>query len=137
MSHVRQQIRAAVVAALTPIATTVASRIWPLDQSALPVLLVYSGSEEIEGAEFGAMDRRYDVNVEAVVAGENYDDTIDGLLVQIEQALNGDLGGLVLSMTATGIEVSASAEGSTALARARITFEAQYRTSYADPETSI
>lgn len=134
MSHVRKQIREAVATALGAVATTYVSRVWPVEQGNLPVLLVYSGAEQIEGEPY-AMDRRYAVVVEAIAEGN--DDALDDLLVGIETGLTGDLGGLVVHMQPVSVEITNSAEGSAPIGRARITYEALYRTSYADPQNTI
>lgn len=134
MSHVRTQIRSAMASALATVATTHVARVYPVDQGALPVLLVYSGAEQIEG-DLDHLLRRYAVTVEAIAEGT--DDALDALLVGIEQALIGDLGGTVVSLQPVSVEIVNSAEGSAPIGRARVTFEALYRTSFADPETSL
>lgn len=134
MSHVRTQIRTAIAAALAPVATTHVARVYQIDPATLPVLLVASGPEAIEG-QLDTLYRRYQVIVEAVTSGT--DDALDALLVGVEEALTGDLGGLVVHLQPVSVEISNSAEGSAPIGRARITYEALYRTSYADPETSI
>lgn len=137
MSHVRTQARAAIAAALAPIGHPVhTSRVYPVQLDDLPVLLVYSGAEAIDG-QMDALERAYEVHVEAIVSGDNYESTLDALLVQIEEALTGSLSNLVLSAMPTEIETSAGAEGSTPIGRLRATFRVHYRTTYTDPETSI
>jgi hypothetical protein len=132
VSHVRTQIRQALVAALVPLGHPVyASRVYPVALEELPVLLVYSGGEEIEG-DFTETARSYTVVVEAIATGADHEDTLDGLLVGIEKALPASL-----SLIPTQIEVSASAEGSTPIGRLIVTLVTQYRTSYTDPETPM
>lgn len=136
MSHVRQQVRDAVVTALEPLGGVHASRLYPVQQDELPVFLVYLGDEEIEG-DFQTLERRLEVVVEIVVDGQTFDNDLEDQVAAVEVALTGDLGQLVRDFRPTGIELSASVEGATAIGRARITFEALYRTSYSDPETAI
>ena len=58
MSHVRKQIRDAVVTALTGLSTTGSrvykSRIYPLETGKLPGLAIYTKSEEIQNNTIGA-----------------------------------------------------------------------------------
>ena len=49
MSHVRKQIRDATATALAGVATVYTSRVYPVQAASLPVILVYSGDEQIEG----------------------------------------------------------------------------------------
>jgi hypothetical protein len=134
VSHVRTQIRNA-VAALLP-GTVYKSRVWPVEQTELPVLLVYTGSEADRAGDMQSLERTLDVIVECVTQGT--DDEMDAQFVLVEQALaDTDLGGLALMFTLTGIEVTVSAEGSAPIGRGRMTYSAMYRTTYADPETSI
>jgi hypothetical protein len=143
MSHVRTQIRDAAKAALAAEfgddATVYASRILPLEEADLPAILIYTNTEEIAELEFGGLDRTLTLVVECVAQGDDLDAALDPLLVGAESALNGSvLGGLVASLLPTaGLEVTHSAEGAAPTGRARLTFEARYCTSLADPETPI
>lgn len=136
MSHVRQQIRDAIVTALSPLGQVFRSRVYPAEQAELPVFLVYSGDEELDG-QLGEIDRRYNVVVEAVDAGDVLDDVLDVHLAAIEAAVSGTLSGLVVSILPTGNQTSRSSSGNRPIGRIRINFEAVYRTSFTDPETSI
>jgi hypothetical protein len=136
MSHVRQQIRDAVAVALEPLGGVHKSRLYPVQPEELPVFLVYLGDESIEG-DLTTMSRQLEVTVEIVAAGDDYDDQLESQLVDVEQALTGDLNGLVQAFTPTRIELTSSVEGAKPIGRSRVTFEALYRTSYTDPETSI
>lgn len=136
MSHVRKQIRDATALALASLGGVHASRMYPVQPDELPVFLVYGGNEEIAG-DFQTLERRFQVIVEIIADGQGFDDTLDEQLVAVEEALSGDLSGLVVSFAPATIELSASVEGSTPIGRARITYEAVYRTSYTDVETSI
>jgi hypothetical protein len=139
MSHVRTQIRAAIVATLSPIATTHASRVHRLEQDALPVLLVYTNNEEVvEGGPMSAVQRQLEVEVSAVATGDAVDDQLDALIAAVEAALNAStLGGLVVHLLPRSLQMSISTEGSQPIGRATLTFEALYRTSMTDPETAI
>lgn len=136
MSHVRAQIRAATVAALEPLGGVYASRLRPVQPEELPVFLVYLGDEAIEG-NFTVLERRLEVVVEIIAHGQDFDETIEQQLVAVEAALTGTLDDLVVAFQPTAISLTSSSEGASPIGRARITYEALYRVSYTDPETSI
>lgn len=136
MSHVRAQIRAAAVAALSGVAAEVSvSRVYPLQD--LPAVLVYTNAEEITGGTLGAYQRTLDLVIEIVAKGEFYDDDLDALIVSVERALNqSKLGGLSKPLAPTGITITTDA-GSTPIGRARMTYRAIYYTEHATPETAL
>lgn len=136
MSHVRQQIRDAVIAALADLGGVHKSRFYPIQPDELPVYLVYSGGEEIEG-QFDALERTYSVVIEVVADGQWLDETLDDCLASIETRVTGTLSGLVLSFTPVSISTSGSVEGAKPIGRLRVTYEAVYRTSFTNPAISI
>jgi hypothetical protein len=136
MSHVRTQIRNAVVALLP--GTVHAARVYPVDEATLPVTLVYTNGETDEQSEFRTLGRTLEVMVECVVQASDLDTALDARFIAVEQALaDTDLGGLCVSFSLTGIEITLSAEGAAPIGRGRMTYAALYRTSYSDPTTSI
>lgn len=136
MSHVRTQIRNAVAAELAGIAPVHVARVYPVDEADLPVLLVYTNGEQLTGDTFGNLARSLEVVVEIVAQTAALDDAMDALLAQVEQALAGGLA-MATSFLPTEIDVTTSADGSAPIGRLRLTYEATYRTSFADPETSL
>jgi hypothetical protein len=136
MSHVRRQIRDAVADALDDLGGVYKSRLYPIQAAELPVYLVYSGDEEIEG-QFDSIERTFDVVIEVVADGEGFDDTLDDSLAAIETRLNGTLSGLVISFTPVQVTATGSMEGSKPIGRLRVTYEAVYRTSHTNPAISI
>jgi hypothetical protein len=102
--HVRKQIRVAAAAQLTGLATTGArvfvDRARRLQPSDLPALKIYLGDENIDMKEPMAprlRERQLVLVVEAVVAANTaYDDTMDQIVKEVENALdaNNGLGGL-------------------------------------------
>lgn len=104
-NHMRQQIRAAFATALTGLVTTGAnvftSRAYKLQQTDLPALRIFAGDEKIDMKTPQAprlRERQLVMIVEAVVAsGAGYDDTMDEIVKEVENALdaNNTLGGLV------------------------------------------
>jgi hypothetical protein len=102
--HVRAQIRAAVVTALTGLTTTAdrvyEARIYPLDDSILPGLCIYTRSESAENdgsAGAFALLRELPLVVEAYAkASPTVDGELDTIAEEVETALGSadKLGGL-------------------------------------------
>jgi hypothetical protein len=146
MSHVRQQIRDDIVATLTGLATTGSnvfrSRIFPLEQTNLPALVIYSKSETSEYDTIGlprSVNRVLDVAVEAYVKGvSNYDNTLDTIAVQVEEAIAADvtLGGLAKDAQITAFEADFAGDGEQPVAVGRFTITVEYRTVENDVETA-
>lgn len=92
-NHVRRQLREAVAAALTGLATTGArvfqSRGYPLRAADLPGLLVSTPSETAEPAQLdGAIVRDVEVSVVAIARDTtDLDDTLDQMAKEIETVL--------------------------------------------------
>lgn len=102
--HLRKQIRIAAAAQLTGLTTTgtkvFVDRARQLQPSDLPALKIYLGDEKIDMKEPmrpRLRERQLELIVEAVVAANSgYDDTMDQIVKEVENALdaNNDLGGL-------------------------------------------
>ena len=139
MSHVRTQIRDRVATLLAGVGTVHKSRAWNVAEAALPVILVYTNSEEIDAEDFEVLERRLQLVVEPIVQAATVDTTLDGLVADIEAAIGADVGlnGAATHCLLTGIEIFTSTEGSAPIARARMTYVAHYRTTFADPETPL
>jgi hypothetical protein len=142
MSHVRTQIRNRVATLLLPVGTVYASRVYPLAESALPCLLVYTNAEQIDADDsaFNVLERRIEVIVECVVqATASLDAELDDLLAESEAAIAADplLNGLALGCIPTATEITISTEGAQPVGRARMTLVALTRTSATDPTTVV
>lgn len=130
MSHVRTQIRDRFVALLTPVGSVYASRIWPIAEGSLPVILVYTNSEEIELDSLDDLLRRLTVVVEVVAqATPDLDTALDDILEQVEDALAADstLNGLAMESLPAAIEVTMSGAGSQPTGRAKLSYSVLYR----------
>ena len=146
MAHVRKQIRDAIVTALAGLTTTGSnvfrSRIYPLESSKLPGLCIFTRSEAVEFDTLTisrSINRVMDVSVEAYVsATADYDNTLDTIAVEVEEALAADvtLGGLSKDMQTTAFEVDFSGDGEQPVAVGRFTVTVQYRTAENDVETA-
>ncbi len=147
MAHVRKQIRDAVITAVTGLTTTGSnvfrSRIYPLEQTKLPGLCVFTRSEVVEFDTLTisrSVSRVLDVIIEGYVsATSNYDDTLDQIAVEVEEALAADvtLGGLAKDTQVTAFEADFSGDGEQPVAVGRFTVTVQYRTAENDVETAV
>jgi hypothetical protein len=146
MSHVRQQIRDDIVTTLTGLTTTGSnvfrSRIFPLEETNLPALCIYTKSETSEYDTIGlprSVNRVLDVAVEAYVKGvSNYDNTLDTIAVEMEEAIAADitLGGLAKDAQITAFEADFAGDGEQPVAVGRFTVTVEYRTVENDVETA-
>lgn len=147
MSHVRQQIRDDIVTTLTGLATTGSnvfrSRIFPLEETNLPALCIYTKSEASEYDTIGlprSVNRVLDVAVEAYVKGvSNYDNTLDTIAVEVEEAIAADitLGGVAKDAQITAFEADFAGDGEQPVAVGRFTVTVEYRTVENDVETAV
>jgi len=146
MAHVRKQIRDAIVTATTGLTTTGSnvfrSRIYPLEQTKLPGLCIFTRSEAVEFDTLTmprSISRSLDVMIEAYVsATANYDNTLDQIAVEVEEALaaNVTLGNLAKDTQVTAFEADFSGDGEQPVAIGRFTVTVQYRTAENDVETA-
>lgn len=113
MSHVRKQLRDAVAAAVTGLATTGArvfrSRIYPLELATLPCLAVYTANEE---ATLTTLEDILQRDVAVIVEGnarigEDLDDTLDQIGKEVEIALAAQVtvGGALVTLFYTGCDI--------------------------------
>ena len=140
MSHVRTQIRDRVAADLAGVATVYKTRLTPIAEASLPVLLVYTDTESSEIESFGALMRTLALVVEVVARGTaGLDTTLDDLVASVETALGADptLNGLAVDCYPSALEVSTDNSGAEPVGRARVTFAVTYRTAPTDPTVSI
>lgn len=141
MSHVRTQIRDAFASALASVCTVYKSRVYPVADTVLPVILVYTNNEEInEDGSFSVLSRSLTVVVEIVAdGGTSLDSTLDALTASAESAIGADptLGGKCVEALPASIEIQISTEGARQIGRARLSYSVHYRTTAADPQTSI
>lgn len=146
MAHVRKQIRDAIVTAVTGLTTTGSnvfrSRLYPLETTKLPGLCIFTRSEAVEFDTLTmsrSINRVLDVIIEGYVsATANYDNTLDQIAVEVEEALAADatLGGLAKDLQVTAFEADFSADGDQPVAVGRFTVTVQYRTAENDVETA-
>jgi len=147
MAHVRKQIRDAIKTALTGLATTGAncyqSRVFPFESTKLPALLIYTKSETTDFDTISLprdVMRVLEINVEAYVQGTaNYDNTLDQIAVEVEEAIAADvtLNNLAKDAQVVAFEADYSGDGEQPVAVGRFTLSVQYRTKENDVETAV
>ena len=121
MAHIRKLIRDDITATLTGLTTTGSNiyqtRVYPLAENKLPGLAIYTSSESTEYATINpprTQIRTLTVNVEIYVRGlTGYDNTLDQIALEIEEALYTDLtrGGYAKDTRVTGFEAEFSGDG--------------------------
>lgn len=147
MSHVRRQIRDKVVTTLkagVPLVrrNIIASRVYPLTAANLPAVLVYTRSEASGLLSFGSVkssDRRLSLSIDIYVrATETFDDDVDAICVQVEEALAAKftLDDLAKETVLTSTEIDYSGEAEQPVAVARLTYGIRYVTTIGDVETA-
>lgn len=147
MAHVRQQIRDAVVVAVTNLTTTGSnvfrSRVFPLESAKLPALAVYTKSESIEYETMNfprSTNRTLNLGVEAFVkSSNNFDNLLDNIAVEVEEALttNATLQNLVKDTRIASFEADYSGDGETTIGIGRFDVVLEYRTLENDVENAV
>ena len=147
MAHVRQQIRDAVVIAVTNLTTTGSnvfrSRVFPLESAKLPALAVYTKSESIEYETMNfprSTNRTLNLGVEAFVkSSNNFDNLLDNIAVEVEEALttNATLQNLVKDTRIASFEADYSGDGETTIGIGRFDVVLEYRTLENDVENAV
>lgn len=145
MSHIRKQIRDAVVTALTGLTTTSTrvykSRIYPLESGKLPGLCIYTKAEEISNETINpprTQMRTLQVMVESyVMANSNIDDSLDTISLEVEEAIysHQTLSGLAKGIDIVSYEADYSGEGEKVVGVGRLTLNVFYTTKENDLES--
>lgn len=145
-NHVRQQIREAAATAVTGLTTSGArvyqSRVYPLDDSKLPCLLVNTDDETVTDRTDNApsvLSRSLTLIIKAVARqAADLDDKLDTMVKEVETALGDSvLGGLVKSLNLEGLEIEMSGETEKPSGIATMKFTATYFTVANTPTTAL
>lgn len=146
MAHVRKQIRDRMASTISTGATLVSSRVYttrvyPLTDANLPAITVYTGSEVSNRLNMGLNDlnRSLTVDVDVYVrATSTFDDDVDAIAVQIEEAIAGDftVNGLAKEAVLTGTEIQFSGDAEQPVGVAKLTYSVRYVTALNDVETA-
>lgn len=146
MSHIRKQLRDAVITRLTGLTSTGANvfpgRIYPIGSDKMPGLLVYT-NDEVSAPITSGNPRRYErtvtLEVQALVqVTDSYEDDLDEIAVEIEEAVADDLGwgGIAEDTRLVMTEKEFSAEAKISTARMTLKFEIDYQNLEGAPETA-
>ena len=147
MAHLRQSIRERIATDVTGLSTTGSnvfqSRVYPVEDSSLPCLLVYTTSEESEVTEIASprpMTRLLNVIVQGVVGtATNPDDTLDTISKEVEVVLAGDvtINNLANNSFLSSTEIEFNAEGAKPIGIVRLNYVVEYRNLDNAPESAI
>ena len=147
MSHVRQQIRERIATNVTGLTTTAnrvfQSRVYNLQATELPGLLVYTTSEQSERdthISTNGLNRVVDVVVEGYAkAASNLDDSLDTISAEVEAKLADDYtcGGLSRDLALASTEIEYTGEADQPTGMVRMTFNVVYRTTATAPSSAI
>lgn len=144
MAHVRTQIRNAVIAKLTGLATTGSriykSRMYPMDEAAMPGICVYTTQEKVsDDAPVGASKRTLDVYVDAYVSGSSSDDVLDRIDAEVETALFADysLGGITRGIALSSVAIMYPQDTAKPFGVMRMIYQAEYVTQDGDPDNAL
>ncbi len=146
MAHVRAQIRAAVVAALTGL-ETIGSRVYAGRTRALgaehePTLLVYC-TQESSGVDTISSNAKLLRNLTLIVEGravadqsDDLEATLDQIASEVEPVMVSDptLGGLALEVTLTASRLNAQSPGESHAGEIRMEYRILYRTAEKTPQ---
>ena len=145
--HVRRQIRDKVVTVLTGLTTTgsnvFASRVYPLSDSNLPALLIYTNTEESEPQVIGTnrlISRTLSVSIECYVKqSTNFENVTDEISKEVEIAIAADttLNGLVKDCYIESTSTELNSEGETPLAVATLIFLTNYYVKEQAPDVAV
>ena len=146
MAHLRQSIRERVAADVTSLVTTGAnvfqSRIFPVEDSKLPCLLVYTTSEDSEVTEMASprpMTRILNVVVQGVVGATTPDDTLDLISKEVEVAMAADvkINDLANNSFLSSTEIEFNSDGAKPIGTVMLNYSVEYRNLDNNPESAI
>jgi hypothetical protein len=146
-NHIRQQIREYFGTTLTGLTTTGSnvyeSRVYPIENSKLPALIIYTKSETSEPIVIGTdrvMSRELSVVVEGYAkATSDFDDTIDTISKEVEQAIAADrtLDGKAKDTYLESTEIEFNGEGEKPLGYVSLTFLTNYYVKEKNPDVAV
>ncbi len=146
MAHLRQSIRERVATDVTGLTTTGSNvfqtRLYPVESTSLPCLLVYTTSEESEVTEMASprpMTRTLNVVVQGVVSAAQPDDTLDLISKEVEIALAGDvsINSLASNSFLSSTEIEINADGAKPVGTVMLNYVVEYRNLDNNPESAI
>lgn len=146
MAHIRKLIRDNIETALTGLATTngrvYRTRVYPIAEDRLPGLAIYTREESTDYATITrprTQMRNLVVSVEIYVKGQSdYDDELDQIALEVEEALYTDLtrGGYAKDTQVISFDCDFSGDGDQPVARATMQISVDYVTLENNPEAA-
>ena len=146
-NHIRQQIREQVGSTLTGLTTTGSNvfqtRVYPLENTNLPALVIYTKSETSEPLVISAnriMSRELQLIIEIYVKQtSNFDDEVDKICKEVEIALSGDttINGLAKDSFIQSTEIEYNTEGEKPLSYGILTFLTNYYVDETRPDIAV
>lgn len=147
-NHLRRQIREAIATAVTGLATTGShvfqSRVYPLEDTDLPALLVLAETENTEAVTIHphrTLQRTVTVDVIGVAkANADLDDTLDAIAKEVEVALAppvSALAGLAQDIGPPQTDIVMDGTGEKPTGRVRLRFDVEYFTADNAPDTAL
>jgi len=117
------------------------TRVYSLTEADLPAITVYAGSETsgLQTVGLKTSQRIVSIQVDAYVrATSDFDDDVDAIAVQIEEAIANDftVNGLAKTAVLSSTEMNFSGEAEQPIGSARLTFDVRYDTAINDVETA-
>lgn len=144
--HVRKQIRAAAVTALSGLTTTSTrvydSRVYPMQDAQLPGLRIDTADEQVSVSSLGVgrlCERMLDLVVQACVKeNDTYSATVDTIIKEVEIAIAANQGiGGAKYVQLKSINVANAGEGEKPVAVATMIFEVFYITALGAPDVAL
>jgi hypothetical protein len=144
-NHLRRQIREAIATAVTGLATTGArvyqSRVYPLEDTNLPALLIHTQAEDVLSVTLPAprtLQRALRVQVIAVAkATADLDDTLDQICKEVEVALAMPAAsGPWKTLTLQTVEIELTGSTEKPVGQAAMTYEALYMAAENTPDVA-
>ena len=146
-NHLRRQIRERIAADVTSLTTTGSNvfqaRVYPLEDSALPCLLVYTTSEESEILNQGTprlLSRTLNITIQGVAAEtSDVDDKLDLIAKEVESALSADrdINSLAQDSFLTSTEIEINADGAKTVGTLRLNYQIDYRVYDNAPDVAL
>ena len=146
-NHIRQQIREQVGSTLTGLTTTGSNvfqtRVYPLENTNLPALVIYTKSETSEPLVISAnriMSRELQLIIEIYVKQtSNFDDEVDKICKEVEIALSADttINGLAKDSFIQSTEIEYNTEGEKPLSYGILTFLTNYYVDETRPDIAV
>ena len=146
-NHIRQQIRERAGTVLTGLTTTGSNvfetRIYPLENTNLPALVIYTKNETSEPIVISTnrlISRELELIVEVYVKQtSNFDDEVDKICKEVEVAISADttLNGLAKDCFLQSTEIEYNTEGEQPLSYAVLTFLTNYYVQETAPDVAV